>query len=537
MRATLTRHIRDAIERARALNDWPVAHALTQRLHATEPIGLIAPSTSAMPQRTSFTTPAPRSPLTPTTNPSSLLAHTTTPQPQPLTTHLAVHHREQTPRIYETPWHASTHKTPLLPTPIVGRSHDLTTLTHALTRAARGKGTAIALTGPAGIGKSRILREVARLARYENARVTRATALPHRLPPLAHSLIPWTDLLSALLQFPGAGGCDPATLHTVNQFISATPAPATIPRDASELPSALAAALTDLVDAVTYEQPVVLILDDAHHAAPASQALLQHVAATSTHHALLCLTAIDTSPILPPTTDPSSPPRPPIPGFDAYAIPPLPPATISRIIDVHKGGAARRAPDTWRQWCVTRANGNPLLAEELTNEWLASPIDSVPPDGVPTLDTLIDRRLATLDPLAQHFLQATAILGDYATISCIARTIGSSDWRVATLANTLRTHGFINSERPSSHTDEGKEPGHTATRQRLMCRHDTIARRALALLSEQEHQTLAATASNVVLRFDTRHDASPEASNGHKKTPADHIHQGDTRINESQHTR
>src|SRR4051794_30507485 len=61
---------------------------------------------------------------------------------------------------------------------LVGRRSELTALRSALASARIGRGAAVALTGPPGIGKSRLLREATAAADAWDVPVLRGRALP-----------------------------------------------------------------------------------------------------------------------------------------------------------------------------------------------------------------------------------------------------------------------------------------------------------------------------------------------------------------------
>jgi hypothetical protein len=143
--------------------------------------------------------------------------------------------------------------------PLVGRDEILRRLWYAVARATAGRGGAVVLWGPAGIGKTRLLRELEAVRLTGAARLVRLEARPvHGLRPLALIL----ELAGCLLDEPGAVGCDPDAYGLLTHARNAA-APNDIPRDAiSE--AAFCEALAELLAAVSDESLTILAIDDMH---------------------------------------------------------------------------------------------------------------------------------------------------------------------------------------------------------------------------------------------------------------------------------
>ena len=168
----------------------------------------------------------------------------------------------KSPRIPATP--APGPSTPA--TSLVGRQAELTQLREALSAAQRGRGRAMVLTGEAGIGKSRLVQELALGAarRRQRSLIGRAYETTQRL-----TLGPWVEAL-------GAGG--PAVLR---QAVSSLGTPwrteltrlfADLDGDAASTPDAvsepgrLTEAICWLVVELAHVRPLVLVLEDLHWA-------------------------------------------------------------------------------------------------------------------------------------------------------------------------------------------------------------------------------------------------------------------------------
>ena len=145
--------------------------------------------------------------------------------------------------------------------PLVGREAIVRRLWSALTRAAGGRGGAIVLWGPAGIGKTRLLGELDAACLTGAARLVRLEARPaHALRPFAMIL----ELAGSLLEEPGAAGCDPRAYALLSGARSAA-----LPNDPLNPAGAIGEdgfcdAIAELLAAVCDESPTILTIDDMH---------------------------------------------------------------------------------------------------------------------------------------------------------------------------------------------------------------------------------------------------------------------------------
>jgi predicted ATPase len=365
---------------------------------------------------------------------------------------------------------------------LAGRTTDVTVLTNAFSRARRGCGNTITLEAPPGAGKSRLLRELTHIARYDEATIVRTTTpLAYSAPPLSTCY----DLIIKLLRTPGASGCDPHTTTILEEF---TKNPTTY---TSELPT-LIAATSDLLSAIAYEQPLVLIMEDVHHLDAPSQTLFHNIITRITHDPIFCI--ITQRPHVtkdaPPTTNQAAPsqaapcqaaPNQVTPtSHTHHRLPPLDPTAATRHFEAYRAGIAHRMPEELRAWCIHIANGNPYFAEELINLWTDTPHDPITETPPTSLTTLLNTRLHRLPSLSYRILQSCAILGPHATLPRIARLANASEWRVAAITAELRTNGFMTVANTAI----------TPSQHRLRCRHPLLAEHALALLSQDDRRTL-----------------------------------------------
>jgi DNA-binding CsgD family transcriptional regulator len=259
--------------------------------------------------------------------------------------------------------------------PLVGRRGELATIEATV----RGDGRrAVVLIGPAGVGKTRLLREGLALAK-RNGQET-ATAVATR----SAAKVPFGALAHLL----------PADLG---------PAPTGSPTR-SNLLRVAAEALVDDVD-----RPLVLGIDDAHLLDPLSAALVHQLGMGSAVTLLVALRSGDGPDAVTALWKDEL--------ADSIEIGPLDADTTSRLLEAALGGAVV-ASTARRLWSSTR--GNPLLLRELV---LGARADGVlaPEHGVwrwqgsvprsVRLTELVETRLAGLDRAQRTAIETLAVAG------------------------------------------------------------------------------------------------------------------------------
>jgi predicted ATPase len=132
----------------------------------------------------------------------------------------------------------------------VGRTRELERLDEALSAAVAGRGSTVLITGEAGIGKTRLVSELA-----ARARSTGATVLVGRCIDLLGTALPYLPVAEALRPL----GDAPGSLRDVPRR-----PPATESEEGSQL--RLFEGVLTALERAAAEAPVVLVLDDLHWA-------------------------------------------------------------------------------------------------------------------------------------------------------------------------------------------------------------------------------------------------------------------------------
>ena len=361
-------------------------------------------------------------------------------------------------------------------TTLVGRAESMERLRAQGARAFDGKVSCTYVSAPAGVGKSRLIREFAAWMRRQNAVTCIVSCGNH---DAQRPLSVFVQAVPRLQALPGAAGCAPSTLSCLNRIThTSSDDVAAIARDETLYESAsIRAAVIDLVDAIADEQPLLLVVEDVHWIDSASWALLRTLSARS--HG--CVMIVCTSRVKWTDTawgEPGS--------FGVEALCTLDAVAAREHMSNRLAKHARSTDDSFIDWCVQTSGGNPYFIEELVNYWIASGEQYTAP---PSLIALVETRLANLRPDALRVIQAAAILGKNSTLELLQQVLEFPTHVLFSAIEALGEAGML---------DLGDDTNGTAS---VLCRHDIILRAATRGLSAPGRALLhhaAASALEVV---------------------------------------
>jgi DNA-binding SARP family transcriptional activator len=164
----------------------------------------------------------------------------------------------------------------------VGRSHELAELRTLWRGALAGRPRCACVLGPTGVGKTRLAEEFLGVAEASGGRAVRAKGYQseHRIPRGTVS-----DLVRQLLSLPGAKGISPGSDAVLRAVLPSLRVKANgqetvipeLPEMGEVHPAALADAVADIVEAVGFEVPLALFIDDWQWVDRESRALLGKV--------------------------------------------------------------------------------------------------------------------------------------------------------------------------------------------------------------------------------------------------------------------
>jgi DNA-binding SARP family transcriptional activator len=164
--------------------------------------------------------------------------------------------------------------TPRLETPLIGRKGEWAALARALEEAWQGRGRAVAILGEAGIGKSRLVAELAAEGGRRGGRVLvgHCYELEQILP-----FRPWVDALGSGLEGPASPeleGLSPVWRAELARLLPEWAEAGLQPASAPDEYLRLFEAVAQLVGCLAFRQPLALILEDLHWADEMSLRLL-----------------------------------------------------------------------------------------------------------------------------------------------------------------------------------------------------------------------------------------------------------------------
>ncbi|MDE3205841.1 MAG: AAA family ATPase [Acidobacteriota bacterium] len=291
-----------------------------------------------------------------------------------------------------------------------GRQFELGVLADRLDAALNGEGSCVALTGEAGIGKSRLTREVARWAAARAATVVVGRATPSGAPAAYRALIeavaqalrnrPVLQDPAMALWLPALAGIvvPVGTVGTAGPVGTARTAGPVGTASAVELsPAGRGEALLQLLRRVAEPTGLVVVLEDLHWADPDTLAVVEYLGDNLAGQRILCLVTVrseEHSPALDLLRRWRS-----RQGASVLELARLSEGDVTAMVQA----CAPQVSETVLERVRISAEGVPLLVEEL----LASP-------GVPTsfADT-VRQRLAQLPASHRRVVDAAAVLGRY----------------------------------------------------------------------------------------------------------------------------
>jgi len=306
---------------------------------------------------------------------------------------------------------------------LIGRDDQLFVLEDALLAAYRGESRAVAVGGEAGMGKTRLARELAERADRLGCEVLWGTCSEAELPlpylPLVEALGNYLSRndVAAVAASLGAAGRELGQL-----FPQIAPDEAVPLGDPTQAKLRLFEAVVALLDVAAGDRGLLLVVDDVHWADSATRELLDHlVRRLSTTRALLVMTYRSDE------LDRRHPLAPLVQTWrrsgavELVTLAPLEERQTLEMLAAILGDEA--LAQRYRDVLHARAEGNPFVLEEMLKEALErdEPVERM---RVPeTVRDTILLRLGRLDVEAQRVLEAAAVLGrtfDYSTLVAVS---------------------------------------------------------------------------------------------------------------------
>lgn len=321
-------------------------------------------------------------------------------------------------------------------TTLVGRQWELAALTGVLDRAINGSGAVVGLVAPPGIGKSRLVAEMAAIAAGRGVSVYSSACESHATEIPFHAV---SRLLRGIFGVDGVGG-EEARTHLRERVPDADAEDLLLLDDLLGIrdpaipspdiaPDARRRRLTALVNAASLRRstPAVYIIEDVHWIDEVSESLLADFLSVIPRTAALVLMTYRPDYRGPLSTKP---------GAQTIALAPLNDSETGALVIEMLGDDPSLAALTTQ--ITDRAAGNPFFAQEIVRDLVdrgvlrgergAYSSDGIGPEPtVPaTLHAAIAARIDRLDAVAKRTLNAASVIGSRFDAELPATLVGET---------------------------------------------------------------------------------------------------------------
>jgi class 3 adenylate cyclase len=305
---------------------------------------------------------------------------------------------------------------------LVGRKRELAALAALLDRAINGRGSVVSVAGPAGIGKTRLSREILQLARSRGVEVfctfceSHTTDVPYgvmtRLLRAVGGLDGLDDRTARAQIHAQIFNADPEDILLLDDLLGIADPDVVLPKIAPDARRRRLAALVTSATRLACSQPAVVLIEDAHWIDTISEAMLADFLALTTQKRWLVLLTY----------------RPEyrgrlrqVAGAKAISLVPLSNTDTAALVGELVGSDP--SVNEIAEIIAGRAAGNPFFAQEITRELAERRVlagrrgrhvcvEKVAEVRVPaTLQATIAARIDRLGSAAKRTLSAAAVIG------------------------------------------------------------------------------------------------------------------------------
>ncbi len=388
-------------------------------------------------------------------------------------------------RLPSAPTTSGTAPSPSIAAELVGRESEFSHVLSSWEQVRSGAPRVMVITAAAGLGKSRLLRDVQARLRASRSRCVLVRANPgdrHLSGGFAAEVASQLAALAgaAAISTGSAGVLVALAPALASVYSSATPDRS----DGEEAVRRRALAIVDLAHAVSDEHPVAVLLDDLHWADDHSARVLAAALSRLEHARLLVLIA----------RRPAADPRGLLATFDRLELPPLDLSAVTAFVS----HVAELPPVPWAellpQQLLLATGGSPLLLVESLHDAMEQRLLTVSTAGLwecgdpeRITQTLRDgsavrQRVLRLAPCARRVLLVLAVVGRPVEIDeAIAMTGG--EWESAQEhVDALERSGFV-----------------VRSGMQLTVAHDEIADAAVAAATDAERRDVQTAIANRLL--------------------------------------
>jgi len=345
--------------------------------------------------------------------------------------------------------------------PLIDRLEEMNVLKEAIYKAVHGEGGLVLLHGEAGIGKTRLTRELGAYARSRGVQVLygRCPALFRMdgVPPY----VLWKEIIKDYL-----GECTPEQLNRVIGYYPAEVAklvpeisqklrtiPQSIPISPEQEQNRLFEAVSQFITNISQETPLLVVLDDLQWTDPSSLLLLHYLARGVQKTPLLLLGAYRSTDI-----DAKHPLTPVLTELNRERLPQsisLKRMSIDDISEMIK--QILEEDDVPTEFCrlvYEKTRGNPFFAEEVIKSlkeeeviyregkrWAFKDISGI--EFPETVKNVVKTRFSRLDEDCQNVLTTASFIGNDFTVEAMRAVTGIEEDELLKLMDKLFKTGLI----------------------------------------------------------------------------------------------
>lgn len=336
----------------------------------------------------------------------------------------------------------------------VGRHAEMTVLAQLLNNAREGQGGACLLHGEPGIGKTRLSSELAKFAELRGARVERVAC---RRSDTHQPLSAFVSLVPRLRELPGALGCSEQNLSwlkRLTEFDTSVDSPGARTDDAGSVYTNIRSAVFDLLDAVSEERCLVIVVDDVQWLDGASASLFGSVIEWVSARKLLL---VFISRLRNSLIQESAPPD----RLTVVDVGPLNDGDAHALVSGVMGSTESDSHRNDFAWLIRVADGNPYFLQELAKHWLETGQRHATP---PSVAVVLNERISRLSSMARQLLEACVVLGENSNLERIEQLLEYAPHDLLIGLQELSLAGMIR----SGSVGESSTPS-------LQVRHDLLA--------------------------------------------------------------
>ena len=341
-------------------------------------------------------------------------------------------------------------QSPLVCPVLVGREAPLRELVDRLERAATGEGRVLLLGGDAGVGKSRIVRELKCEATARAVRVIEGRC------STAESSVPYAPLMDAL-RFRiarGEGEVAARMLGPLRGILAPLfPQLGESAREPEWSPQRPFELIYSVLERLVADEPALLVFEDIHWADPTSLELLHHLAHRATSLRLLLVATYRSDELH--TTHPLKRLLAVLARERSVSEIRLEPLDCDETTELVRRLLAREPDPGFAAMIWRRAEGNPFFVEELVTALAGGvAIESTSAGGAlkrarlpSTVSEIVLARVRALGPRALETLSAAAVIGRRVQFDILREILDVSEEPLIETLEQLVAHQLLREER------------------------------------------------------------------------------------------